>query len=84
MAVRRPLAFVGGDPSEIPTGDTIDPAVLPPSSGAPYVPLTVPAGVTFLIPNAPAPVQVLYSEPIYVQLGGQISIQTGSVLARVS
>lgn len=79
---RRPLVNVGGDPAEMPTGDTLDPSVLPASSsGAPYVPLTVAAGVVFPVP---ANTQVLYSEPIYVRLGGQISIASGGVLARVS
>lgn len=33
MATRRPLVNTSGDPAEIPTGDTIDPAYLPSTSG---------------------------------------------------
>lgn len=32
MGTRRPLVNTSGDPAEIPTGDTIDPAYLPPGS----------------------------------------------------
>lgn len=32
MTARRPLVVVSGDATEIPTGDTIDPAYLPASS----------------------------------------------------
>lgn len=70
MTLRRPLALVGGNPSEIPSGDTIDPAVLPASSS--YPPLAIAGGVTFQVPDN---TQVLYGTEIDVT--GEIEF-TGS------
>lgn len=47
MATRRPLCNVSGRPTEVPSGDTVDPSLIPTGAG-------IPAGSVFLVPGTTA------------------------------
>lgn len=69
MAVRRPLADIGGDLAEIPVGDTL-PLDLVPITGLPWTPTYIPSTETFTIP---VDTQLLTSVP--VQCDGLLIIE---------